>query len=197
MSSTRPVPKWPSLYNFLIEIEPIEHRRPVQSKGFYLYDPNDIYRFTLYWTLIFYTPAFLICGIYAFLNLTFTPHSRVRRLLFLAPSSYAAVVAAAADIPLRPYPISPSPTPNKSTCKARSKPNERRSRLTFAVLVALTFAICAVGGAVVGSAIMGYVMAGLFKAAHFNMSTWIPFFLGLIQTLVGLLGLWPSVVDII
>lgn len=58
----------------------------------------------------------------------------------------------------------------------------------------------------VGSAILGYIMAGLFKAAEFNMSTWvtllaalatvtdtrwnswIPFFLALFQTLVGYLG---------
>ncbi len=132
----------------------------------------DIYRFTLYWTLIFYTPAFILCGIFAFLNLTFTPHSAVRRFLFLAPSKYHAV-STLSDIPLQPYTtaLSPSPEPLQVHSRPRPKQNEGRSRLTFALLVALTFASCAVGGAVVGSAILGYVMAGLFKAAHFNMST--------------------------
>lgn len=55
--------------------------------------------------------------------------------------------------------------------RARARHNERRSRLTFSIIVAFTFAACAIAGAVIGSAITGYVMAGLFKAAHFNMST--------------------------
>ena len=38
--SVRPVPPWPSLYNFIIEIEPIEHRAPEQARGFYLHDPS-------------------------------------------------------------------------------------------------------------------------------------------------------------
>lgn len=135
---------------------------------------SDIYRFTLYWTIVFYIPAFIICGIYAFLNLTFTPHSRIRRLLFLAPSqSYAAVISATSDVPLHSY--TPSENPSQDVLqpvgRTRAKPKERRSRLIFALLVAFTFAACSLGGAVIGSAIMGYVMAALIKAAHFNMST--------------------------
>ena len=163
----------------------------------------DIYRFTLYWTLIFYTPFFVICGIYAFLNLTFPPPRHTHRNpLFLAPYTYTAVVGAAVDIPLRPYTPTPAPSfllgkgwqrqlrrgtsrnHGRSTGSASSggqgmqledrkktKPNERRSRLTFALLVGIVFAGCAVGGAVIGSAVMGYVMAGLFKAGNFHMST--------------------------
>jgi hypothetical protein len=40
MSAQGPTPPWPSLYNFFIEIEPIQHRNPVQRRGHYLYDPN-------------------------------------------------------------------------------------------------------------------------------------------------------------
>lgn len=171
----------------------------MQPKGHYLYDPTDIFRFTLYWTLVFYTPAFFLCGTYAFLNLLFTPQSRVRRYLRLAPSERNT----SPELPLqtlKPVPRSPVDSADAaSPCKTNSKhrPNERRSRLTFALLVALTFAGTAVGGAVVGSAVLGYVMAGLFKVARFNMSTWIPFLMALMQTLVGYLSLWSTVVDII
>ncbi|GJE93223.1 hypothetical protein PsYK624_093820 [Phanerochaete sordida] len=200
MQADRATPPWPSLYNFLIELEPIAGRDPVQPRGHYLYDPSDVYRFTLYWTLVFYTPAFLCCGLYAFLNLTFTQQSRVRRALFLAPRRYHAL--ATSDVPLRTHrasraALSPDPHDGAAPGRLRPKHNERRSRLTFSLLVALLFAVCAVGGAVVGSAVTGYIMAGLFKAARFNMSTWIPFFLALIQTLIGFLGLWPTVIDII
>ncbi|KIP07457.1 hypothetical protein PHLGIDRAFT_89547 [Phlebiopsis gigantea 11061_1 CR5-6] len=199
MQAEHPVPPWPSLYNFLIEIEPIAGKPPVQPSGHYLYNANDIYHFTLYWTLVFYTPGFLICGLYAFLNLTFTQHSRVRRFLCLAPSKYTAVPTRS-DIPLKAIRNTLSPDPHSAAYmpgRARTKHNERRSRLTFSIIVAFTFAVCAVGGAVVGSAVTGYAMAGLFKVARYNMSTWIPFFLGIIQTLIGVLGLWPTVVDII
>lgn len=132
----------------------------------------DIYRFTLYWTLIFYTPAFICCGLYAFLNLMFTQQSRLRRYLFLAPRKYHAV-STSAEVPLKAYRATLSPDLQEGTLSDKPRPrhNERRSRLTLSLLVALAFAICAVGGAVVGSAVTGYVMAGLFKAARFNMST--------------------------
>jgi hypothetical protein len=134
---------------------------------------SDIFRFTLYWTLVFYTPAFVFCGTYAFLNLTFTPQSRVRRFLLLAPSNYRALSAKDA-LALQTYKaatLSPTDSYMRRPWQAKHKHNERRSRLTFALLVAFIFASSAVGGAVVGSAVLGYVMAGLFKAARFNMST--------------------------
>ena len=191
MQTEHPIPTWPSLYNFLIEIEPIAGKPPVQPSGHYLYNANgqgllnieserlliswpaDIYRFTLYWTLVFYTPAFFICGLYAFLNLTFTQQSRVRRFLRLAPSKYTAVPTRS-DMPLKAVRNMLSPdAPNAGYMpgRSRAKHNERRSRLTFSIIVAFTFAVCAVGGAVVGSAVTGYVMAGLFKVARYNMST--------------------------
>lgn len=130
----------------------------------------DIYRFTLYWTLVFYTPAFLFCGIYAFLNLAFTQQSRVRRFLFLTSTSHTAVASATVDVPLQRL-SGPSSDYLSWPGPPQVKTNERRSRVLFALLVALTFASCAVCGAVIGSAVTGYVMAGLFRAAHFNMST--------------------------
>ncbi|KAI0092742.1 hypothetical protein BDY19DRAFT_983330 [Irpex rosettiformis] len=202
-------PPWPSLYNLFDEIEPIENQPPILPNGHYLDDPNDVFRFTLYWTLIFYTPAYILCGTYAFVNLAFTPESRVRRLLHLAPPKhkYSAVPTNhKQDIPLKHIHKSSIPshlhdnthtTGTRASGRPRIRQNERRSRLTFAVLVLLGFAVCAVAGAVIGSAILGYVMAGVFAAANYHMSTWMPLFLALIQTLTGILGIWPSVVDVI
>lgn len=48
MSSARPTPEWPSLYNFLIEVNPIPHRDPVQPQGFYLYNSNGKRAFSNY-----------------------------------------------------------------------------------------------------------------------------------------------------
>ncbi|EPT03084.1 hypothetical protein FOMPIDRAFT_47671 [Fomitopsis schrenkii] len=175
--STRPT--WPSLYSWDIEVFPIEAGDPVQPDAVYLHNHNDVFRFTLYWTLVFYTPAFILAASYAFLNLTFPPARVPRR----GPRTRSSNTQAQAALAQR--------------YRALFKPNERRSRWAFALLVFLGFTTFAVAGAVIGSAIIGYVMAALFEAGKYNMSTWVPFLAGLLQTLVGFLGLWPSVVDII
>ncbi|OSX64095.1 hypothetical protein POSPLADRAFT_1045215 [Postia placenta MAD-698-R-SB12] len=202
---------WPSLYNWVIEVYPIQGKAAVQPGGVYLYDSHEIFRFTLYWTLVFYVPAYVLCAIYAFLNVTFPPrpatHTRPRYRLsssFAFSPYFRVPPAAAADIPLMAPGQHSSPNPGTDPTlalvyqyRALWKPNETRSRVTLALLVFLAFVVFSVAGAVVGSAVIGYVLAGLFKAGDFNMSTWIPFLGGLLQSLVGLLGLWPSVVDII
>ena len=133
--------------------------------------------------MIFYTPSFMLCGLYAFANLTFTPESRLRRFLLLAPPRYrysALPTNTRHGIPLAPIHRSPTPSHlhddshtigTHASGKPRARLNERRSRLTFALIVLFAFAVCAVGGAVVGSAILAYIMAGVFKAAKYHMST--------------------------
>lgn len=69
-------PTWPSLYNPSIELIDIEHNAPVQPGGAYLSNSIDVFRFTLYWTLIFYCPIFLLCGLFAFWNINFPPALR-------------------------------------------------------------------------------------------------------------------------
>ncbi|KAI0642399.1 hypothetical protein C8Q79DRAFT_251762 [Trametes meyenii] len=202
------VPSWPSLYNPLIELFPLQHRDPIEPSGRYLHDPHDVFRFTLYWTLILYTPAYALCGAYAFLNLAFPPlrvpltTAGKAKAKAKAPrpgsGSYRSVPSVPGErIPLRRYSRQLGPGGGQSGGRTPARPNERRSRLTFALLVLLVFAVFAVAGALVGSAVVGYVLAGLFKAAEYNMSTWIPFIGGLLQTLVGFLGLWPTVIDFI
>ncbi|KAH9479792.1 hypothetical protein JR316_0008387 [Psilocybe cubensis] len=186
--TTNTTPSWPSLYNPGREIIHIEHNEPIQPGGAYLYNANDIFRFTLYWTLIFYTPIFLVCGLYAFWNYSFPPPtrraSRGSRDSYQLSSMFSTQPFLDADTPS----LQPTKPP---------KTNERRSRVAFAIIILFTFLLLSVAGAVIGSAIMGFVMAGLFNAAHFNMSTWIPFLLAIMQVVVGLLSIWPSIVEII
>ena len=141
----------------------------------------DVYRFTLYWTILFYIPLFVSGGAYAFLNLTFPPSRSRRRSHKTRPQfptfqydalSYADMPADP-GIPMQRFGSSLSPEPGSmpATPKPRQRLNERRSRLTFALIVFFLFLFFSVAGAVIGSAIIGYVLAGLFKAAHYNMST--------------------------
>lgn len=40
MSAGSPPPSWPSLYNFIVEIVPVQNVGPVQLEGRYLYAPD-------------------------------------------------------------------------------------------------------------------------------------------------------------
>jgi len=180
-------PPWPSLYNPGLEILNIEHHPPTQPEGAYLYHANDVFRFTLYWNLVFYTPIFFFCGSYAFWNYAFPPSHRLSG----HQNNREAYPLSEIKSPLS-TPASPVVQPSKPP-----KTNERRSRIAFALIVLLTFLTLSVAGAVIGSAIMGFTAAGLYKAANFNMSTWIPFLLAVMQVVIGLLSLWPSTVEII
>ncbi|KAK0216280.1 hypothetical protein IW262DRAFT_1439488 [Armillaria fumosa] len=158
-------PGWPSLYNPNLEFFAIQHNPPRQPGATYLYHYHDIFSFTLYWTLIFYTPVFVFCGALAFLNVSFPP----KHVYDPLPLSE--------EYPLVFLKLQP---------RAR-KPNERRSRAIFALIVFLVFLAISVIGAVFGSTIMSLVVFGLFKAGKYNMSTWVPFVSAAIQVLVGLL----------
>ncbi|KDQ50157.1 hypothetical protein JAAARDRAFT_590942 [Jaapia argillacea MUCL 33604] len=325
-------PSFPSLYNPALEFTHIQHKGPMQVGGVYLYKSTDIYRFTLYWTLILTTPPFVFCGIYAFLNLSFPPRSpttsptlsrdedqprrrwkcwgrrrkggtrhgehrypllevkvggngrermgrpttttslspsnnlnqgqetrrrstlspepgierrrtlspvsRIERRRTLSPnptrspglglqpirtrspnpngfsvpnspiSPTSTIPRPSSSYPHHdpssypypdphssypdPYSSSPYPPPTP-----RPRKNVRRSRFTFALLVLLSFCFVSVWSAVLGSAVVGWVLVGVWKAGGFSMSTWIPFIWAFIHTLFGLLSVWPHVVDII
>ena len=151
----------------------------------------DIFRFTFYWTFIFYTPFFVACGLFAFFNYTIPPNwpSSKASLTYLdqpdeedstldheRPSSRRNF---SAHVPLRILrsrrPRLPSseigPNSPRSPLVEVAKKNERRSRLTFGILVFLTFLAVGLAGAVIGSAVLGFVVMGLYRAGSFNMST--------------------------
>ncbi|KIM44776.1 hypothetical protein M413DRAFT_442738, partial [Hebeloma cylindrosporum] len=154
--SRNETPPWPSLYNPGLEILHIEHHPPTQPGGAYLYRADDIFRFTLYWNLVFYTPIFFVCGSYAFWNYAFPPS---RRLPGNPNNRESFPLSTIQSHPLNASPLVQPPQPHK--------PNERRSRIAFALIVLLTFLTLSVAGAVIGSAIMGFIAAGLYKAGNF------------------------------
>ncbi|KAF5338599.1 hypothetical protein D9611_012741 [Ephemerocybe angulata] len=137
---------------------------------------SDVFRFTFYWTLILYTPVFLLCGAYAFWNYTFPPTSARSGVRHPKEESLYEMTS---PIPLYPstsrYTGSNLPPPSKLP-----KINERRSRVAFATIIFVLFVALSVAGSVLGSAVLGFIMFGLFKAAHFHMST-----------------VWPSIIEII
>ncbi|KAK7031701.1 hypothetical protein R3P38DRAFT_2925227 [Favolaschia claudopus] len=187
-------PSWPSLYDPGLELLHITNRDPVQPGGSYLTHASDIFLFTLYWTLIFYTPIFLFCGLYAFFNLTFPPTRRPHTLPRLGRE--ASDDAAYPLTSLRPY--SPRDTTAPLLLRPpKPKPNQGRSRTTFALLVLLAFLSLSLLGALISSAIVGFILAGVYKLAKFNLSTWIPFVWAMLSVTVGLLSVWPTVIDII
>ncbi|KAF8998102.1 hypothetical protein BDQ17DRAFT_1544121 [Cyathus striatus] len=178
-------PSWPSLYNPGLEILHLAHRDAIQPEGHYLHRAKDIFIFTLFWTLLFYMPIFFVTGMYAFWNYTFPPSKS---------SVVVSKLVRETPIPLTPLYVRRSvlPPPPKPP-----RVNERRSRLAFALIVLFLFLGLGLAGAIVSSAVLGFATAGLYKAADFHMSTWIPFLLAVTQVVVGLLSVWPSIIDII
>ncbi|KDQ19057.1 hypothetical protein BOTBODRAFT_52241 [Botryobasidium botryosum FD-172 SS1] len=128
-------PSFPSLYNPSLEFRD-EHG------SHFLYKSSDIFRFTLYWTMIFYLSMYAFCGAWALI--------------------------------------------------ARRKPPGLGSAFVF-----LAFVFVGMFLAVLGSVVIGYVLAAVYSVGNFNVSTWVPFQWALIQTLVSILGSYPSIVTLL
>ncbi|TFK23204.1 hypothetical protein FA15DRAFT_621191 [Coprinopsis marcescibilis] len=198
MASFDQPPKWPSLYNPGLEVLNVPDSEPIQPGGAYIHHPSDVFRFTLYWTLLFNTPLFFICGAYAFWNYTIPPSTRLPRRSTLSTSMNGDGNSTYQLVPIAP--ASPVTLHNKEAPAPPSKLpriNERRSRVAFAVIVLLTFLVSSLAGSVVASAVLGFAATGMYRAGDFNMSTWTPFLLAVLQTLIGLLSIWPSIIKVI
>ncbi|KAH7335236.1 hypothetical protein B0J17DRAFT_719782 [Rhizoctonia solani] len=141
------VPSFPSLYDPRFEFgdTPIAPLTQPNASNSPQSQHPDIYRFTLYWTLLFYASAFALCGTFALL---------VRGL------------------------------------------SKRRAPKLF-VTVVLAFILTGTFFAVVGSAIVGYVLAAIYSVGYFSMSTWVPFLWALILTLVAVMGSYSTVIVIL
>ncbi|KAF8142143.1 hypothetical protein EV363DRAFT_1150841 [Boletus edulis] len=206
---------WPSLYSPGKEVGFIGP--PIRPGGYYLSDPDDVFKFTLYWTLIFHLPFNFVAGMYAFCNFLFPPAKSVKDSMVLAPpvrvhahslsESQSHAHSRSSSQPHSRSHSQTQPLPQSQTQARASAPidewlkpprlNPLRSRWTFALLVLLAFLVISLLSAVVGAAVLAFVIVGVYRAGGFYMSTWIPFIWAVIQSLIALLEIWPSVIDII
>lgn len=268
-------PSFPSLYNPLVE-RYRECEQPDSSVR-YLETPGDIFRFTLYWTLIIYTPVFALPALWG-LVVHFIPHrlSRMRHrnrrgsstsltnlhvsalsldrqnnVEVLSPrSSEPFLLESAAlstskertirlertlqqrtrDAPrptasqtfsswgpnktLRSFqrrytdsfaqaPMSPVPTTmsQPTVRRTRQEPSSLRNRSTgitcLILTIPLVFVIIGAVVGVVGSLIMGYLLAALSGTAGVKISTWIPLGWAVIQVHTVLLGCFTNMISFI
>jgi len=211
MASTAPVPEWPSLYSLAVELLP--HQMP-ELRGRYIARANDIFRFTFYWMLIFHAPLFIFSGAFAFANIVYPP-KRHHYDLELEPSPTAAPLRTTIPLtpisarrrsldPLLSFSSEPTHTSQPARHSVSRAPQEgmvfpvrkvRRTRAAYGLIVLFTFLVYAVASALIKSLVVGYILAGVYSAAKFRMSTWVPFVWALLITASSTLGVFPSVID--
>ncbi|KAF8419650.1 hypothetical protein EV426DRAFT_700795 [Tirmania nivea] len=174
-------PSFPSLY------WPIN---PLPSQTHYLYYPTDIWRFTLFWTLISYVVCFGIVGVWGW-GMVATGSSPpagggVNKGKQRATTPRDRVEGGVED---------GAWSVRSGTGTAR---NGGASGKWWDVSVGSDWwygagwlvMVMIVGGveAVVGGSVVGLILAAVYNAGYFRMSTWIPCVWGVINTLVLVLS---------
>ena len=201
---------WPSLYSPAIEVGFLGP--PVRPGGYYLSDSDgtsqspfnakypssiqilDIFRFTLYWTLIFHLPFNFIAGIYAFFNFLFPPVRDAGATAVLASPPVRGHTPSHSRSQSQTQSYSQSqrnfqpqfysrshPSPSVDEWLKPPRTNARRSRWTFSLLVLLTFLVLSLLRAVLGAAVLAGVLVAVYRTGGFYMSTYVclsfyPFF---------------------
>jgi hypothetical protein len=145
----------------------------------------DVFRFTLYWTLIFLSLFSLITGGIACFNILYparrddkngilSTSSTRNRAPQPAPQSHSMIPLTPLTSARSPDLLLPEASETVDTEEQRAPPsrkNVHRSRITYALCTLLTFLVTALATSFIWSAVVGYVLYAVFKAGDFNLST--------------------------
>lgn len=165
-------PEFPSLYL---------HNLFTTSRGVYLYHTPDIWRFTFYWTLIFFGGT----------------HSAV--------AAYAVAVYLSAKVALPGGGRSPrvergggvdegeevgegGKRKHKHRRKGKSKSKSTSLGLLGVLIPSLFIIVWGMGQAIIAGSIVGGLLGAVYEGGGFRMSTWIPVVWGGISTLIVVMG---------
>ena len=131
----------------------------------YLYSLTDIWRFTLYWTLLTVLTAHILVAGWAIIMQISTAYQR-HRFLYHAPEGAAL---------------------SKKNRKLLGE-NPIYECLTWVWLIPLVYAIVAGTLALLSGSVVGLILGAIYNAGYFRMSTWTPLFWGMVNMLVLILG---------
>ncbi|THG93039.1 hypothetical protein EW145_g8495 [Phellinidium pouzarii] len=211
-------PPWPSLYNPFLDLLSVAHHSPIQPGGEYLHDANGqslcdnsppssdprLRRLPLHLLLVPRLPPPPLRS----LRPPRLPQHRFRPPRTAATSSPSPTPPARSSSP----PSAPQPPPPARPGAHHPSSTPHSTRAAYALLVLAVYLLAGLLAAAVGSAVIAYLLAALYKAGRFHMSTcvlnsflslslsftvyqsrsgncsWMPPIFALVQTLIGLLG---------